>query len=81
MKKKKDLEDVKNTAINSSQNVLNSFANVGEEASYNLDLANTTADIPPKLNRKRKLLKSVSFSNPEVRKKLDFSTDVGVENY
>ena len=27
------------------------------------------------------MMKSVSFSNPEVRKRLDFSTDVVVENH
>ena len=78
MKIKKDFEDI---AINASQNVYNPFVNVCGETSYNLNLDNTTVDIPPKLSRKRKMMKSVSFSNPEVRKRLDFSTDVAVENH
>ena len=76
---KKDLEEVKNTALNSSQNMLNSFANTGEETGYNL--GNATVDIPPKLSRKRKTMKNVSFSNPEVKRRLDFSTDDVAENF
>ena len=59
--------------------MFNSFANTGEETSYNLD--NATVDIPPKLSRKRKMMKNVSFSNPEARRRLDFSTDGVAENY
>ena len=79
IKIKKDLEEAKNTALNSSQNMFNSFANTGEETSYNLD--NATVDIPPKLSRKRKMMKNVSFSNPEVKRRLDFSTDDVAENF
>ena len=59
--------------------MLNSFANTGEETGYNL--GNATVDIPPKLSRKRKTMKNVSFSNPEVKRRLDFSTDDVAENF